>query len=57
MAKSDYPRLLFNREGIAGLKQRIETHDWLNQLWREKVRVLDAALAEPVVVPERGGGW
>ena len=52
-----HPRLLFNREGIAQLKERINRYDWAKAQWDALKKRADAALKEPINLPPRGGNW
>lgn len=53
----EYPRLLFNRQGIEALKARIERCDWAQKRWRNWLQNGDAWLKEVVTLPPRGGNW
>jgi hypothetical protein len=57
MELPEHPRLLFNRKGIAELKERINRYDWAKAQWEVLKRRADAALSEPVNLPPRGGNW
>lgn len=52
-----HPRLLFNAEGIAQLKTRIEQHDWAREAWEGILAELAGTLDAPVEIPPRGGNW
>jgi len=52
-----HPRLLFNREGIAQLNERINHYDWAKAQWDALKKRADAALKEPINLPPRGGNW
>lgn len=51
------PRLLFSRDGIEGLKGRIQRDDWAQARWREVLRGAEQAKAGGVELPPRGGNW
>ena len=51
-----HPRLLFNAEGIARLKRRVEQPAWSAQ-WKAFRTDVDAALARPVEPPPRAANW
>jgi len=52
-----HPRLLFNRQGIEQLRERINCYGWAKEQWESLKRRADAALGEPVKLPPRGGNW
>ncbi len=52
-----HPRLLFNRDGIAQLKERIERYDWAKARWDGIKQNADRLLAQPVELPLLGGNW
>ena len=52
-----HPRLLLNAQGLAELKQRIATTPWASASWSELKAGVDRGLAQPVVLPPRGGNW
>ncbi len=52
-----HPRLLFNSEGIAQLKERVNRYDWAKVQWDALKKRADAALKETVNLPPRGGNW
>ncbi|MCS7253787.1 MAG: heparinase II/III family protein [Armatimonadota bacterium] len=52
-----HPRLLFNRDGIAQLKERINSYDWAKIQWEALKRRVDSVLKEGVSIPPRGGNW
>ena len=52
-----HPRLLFNSDGIAQLKERINSCDWAKARWDGIKRNADQLLAQPVELPPRGGNW
>lgn len=51
-----HPRLLFNQEGIATLKQKIQRVPW-SQVWSRLRASLDKQLDRPIELPPRGGNW
>lgn len=57
MGLPTHPRLLFNREGINELKERVSRYDWAKAQWDALKRKADAALKETVNLPPRGGNW
>ncbi|MGQ9729532.1 MAG: alginate lyase family protein, partial [Candidatus Fervidibacter sp.] len=57
MGLPPHPRLLFNREGINELKERISRYDWAKVQWDALKRRTDTALKETVNLPPRGGNW
>ena len=57
IALPPHPRLLFNREGIEALKQRVAQHDWARSRWERVVSGADRLLTETVELPPRGGNW
>lgn len=57
MGLPPHPRLLFNREGINELKERISRYDWAKVQWDALKRRTDAALKETINLPPRGGNW
>lgn len=52
-----HPRLLFNRDGLAQMRQRINCHDGPETRWNGIKRNADRLLTEPVELPLRGGNW
>jgi hypothetical protein len=52
-----HPRLLFNSEGIAALKQRIKHCEWAAKRWKAMKAEADKMLAQPIELPPRGGNW
>src|ERR1041385_4821641 len=52
-----HPRLLLNAAGVAELKQRITNSLWAKSSWNELKERADAALAQPIELPPRGGNW
>lgn len=57
MELPQHPRLLFNREGIAQLKERINRYDWAKAQWDTLKKRADAVLKEQINLPPRGGNW
>lgn len=57
MELPEHPRLLFNREGIAQMKERISRYNWAKAQWDALKRRADDALRETVKLPPRGGNW
>src|SRR4051812_9639673 len=51
-----HPRLLFNAEGIAHLKDRVSKDPWASQ-WKRFIAELDRKLDQKVELPPRGGNW
>jgi len=56
-APPPHPRLLLNADGIAELKARIAAAPWAKASWHKLETNAEASLAEPVVLPPRGGNW
>jgi len=52
-----HPRLLFNLDGIAQLKERINCNDWARARWDEIRRNSDQLLTDFIELPPRGGNW
>lgn len=52
-----HPRLLFDRDGISHLKERIDHFDWAKNRWNSVKRNADRRLDKPVELPPRGGNW
>jgi len=52
-----HPRLLFNREGIEELKERINSYSWAKAVWDGIKSRADRTLDDPVELPPRGGNW
>ncbi len=57
MELPSHPRLLFNRDGIAQLTERIDNHNWAKARWDGIKRNADRLLTESVELPPRGGNW
>ncbi len=52
-----HPRLLFSRDGIAALRERINRYEWARAQWEALKKRVDGVLKEPVRLPPRGGNW
>ncbi|MGQ9455658.1 MAG: heparinase II/III domain-containing protein [Armatimonadota bacterium] len=52
-----HPRLLFNEDGIARLRRRIETCEWAKTSWIARKKRIDELLGKQVELPPRGGNW
>ncbi|HWI55665.1 MAG TPA: heparinase, partial [Bacillota bacterium] len=48
---------MLNSNGIAELKERIETAPWAKASWTELKTAAEKALTRPVDLPPRGGNW
>jgi len=57
MELPSHPRLLYNRDGIAHLKERIDKHNRAEARWDRIKRNADRLLTESVELPPRGGNW
>lgn len=51
-----HPRLLFDAQGIAQLKQRSQQEPWAAQ-WKAFRKNYDKTLDAPIELPPRGGNW
>ncbi len=51
-----HPRLLLDARGVAALRDKIHQPPWAD-LWRQRLRALERAIAEPLRLPPRGGNW
>jgi len=56
VAAVGHPRLLFNDEGVARLKKRVEQPGWAGQ-WKAFRDGVDRGLAQKVELPPRGANW
>jgi len=56
VAAVGHPRLLFNDEGVARLKKRVEQLGWAGQ-WKAFRDGVDRGLAQKVELPPRGANW
>ncbi|MBS1857642.1 MAG: alginate lyase family protein [Acidobacteria bacterium] len=51
-----HPRLLFNAEGVARLKQRVQRTEW-SARWKNFLGGVGAAMSKPVELPPRPANW
>ena len=51
-----HPRLLFDAQGIAQLKQRSQQEPWAAQ-WKAFRKTYDKTMDAPIELPPRGGNW
>ena len=50
-----HPRLLVNAEQVRAIRDRIDRYAWAKEGWESLKKKADAALAQPVDIPPRGG--
>ncbi len=57
IAFPQHPRLLFNKQGLEELKNRITTCDWARACWESRRKRADELLDKKFELPQRGGNW
>ncbi|MEI6845848.1 MAG: alginate lyase family protein, partial [Candidatus Firestonebacteria bacterium] len=53
----EYPSLLFKKEDVAKIKDKIAKYSWARNVWEKLKLDTESSLAETIELPPRGGGW